>query len=230
MAKKEEPFHGPFKKLKGVKIPSKKTSPPGEKKAAPCKRDPDDKDLFTLAMKGVAPMDNDLVAPEPADPKKTVGSIRENLKRQDQEVIDILHGLVSGTTRFDITCTGEYLEGHAVPVDPNTMRKLKAGEFTIQAHLDLHGHTKPAAEQALQSFIANGHALGYRLVLIIHGRGLKSSGGPVLKEYLVRRLTTGSLSHLVLAFCSARPCDGGTGALYVLLKRRPKKSTFKRPL
>ena len=67
-------------------------------------------------------------------------------------------------------------------------------------------------------------------MLVIHGRGLKSSQGPVLKELLVRWLTTGSLSHLVLAFASARPCDGGTGALYVLLKRRPKKSQFKRPL
>ncbi len=186
--------------------------------------------MFEHAMKGVTPMDNDLIALEPVDRKALVSSIQESLKRQDQEVIDTLHGLVRGTARFDITCTGEYLEGHAIPMDPSTLRKLKAGEFTIQAHLDLHGHTKEAAGQALQSFLLNSHALGYRVVLIIHGRGLKSSEGPVLKEYLVRWLTTGSLSHLVLAFCSARPCDGGTGALYVLLKRRPKKSKFKRPL
>jgi DNA-nicking Smr family endonuclease len=126
--------------------------------------------------------------------------------------------------------TGEYLEGHAIPVDPATMKKLKSGELTIEGHLDLHGHTRLSAEQALQNFILNAHALGQRTLLIIHGRGLKSSQGPVLKEHLVRWLTTGALSHLVLAFASARPCDGGTGALYVLLKRRPKKSQFKRPL
>lgn len=230
MAKKEKPFHGPFKDLQGVKILPQKAIPPPDTKPASCKSDSDNEDLFAHAMKGVSPMDNDLIAPEPGDPKALVSSIRENLKRQDQEVIDTLHGLVRGTERFDITTTGEYLEGHAIPMDPSTLRKLKEGEFTIQAHLDLHGHTKPAAEQVLQSFLLNGHALGFRLVLIIHGRGLKSNEGPVLKEYLVRWLTRGSLSHLVLAFCSARPCDGGTGALYVLLKRRPKKSKFKRPL
>jgi DNA-nicking Smr family endonuclease len=54
--------------------------------------------------------------------------------------------------------------------------------------------------------------------------------GPVLKEGVVKWLTTGTLSHLVLAFCSARPCDGGTGAMYVLLKKRPVKSKWKKPL
>jgi DNA-nicking Smr family endonuclease len=72
--------------------------------------------------------------------------------------------------------------------------------------------------------------LGYRTLLIIHGRGLKSDLGPVLKESVVKWLTTGTLSHLVLAFCSARPCDGGTGALYVLLKKKAGKARWKRPL
>lgn len=229
MAKKDEPFHGPFKQLKGVKIKPKTEVRRPKAPQAP-KGPPDDAELFSQAMKGVVPMANDCVTPEPADPRAVMASIQENVKRQEQEVLDILKGLVRGSSHFDITCTGEYLEGHAIPVDPATMKKLKSGELTIESHLDLHGHTKLSAEQALQNFILNAHALGQRTVLIIHGRGLKSSQGPVLKELLIRWLTTGSLSHLVLAFASARPCDGGTGALYVLLKKRPKKSQFKRPL
>lgn len=230
MAKREEPFHGPFKKLKGIKLKQKQEKQAPAKPAQQPKPEPDDAELFQHAMKGVSPMSSDSIIPEPVDAKALVASIQENLRRQDQDVIEALCGLVRGTERFDITCTGEYLEGHAVPVDPATMKKLKAGELTIESHLDLHGYTKQSAETALVSFILNAHALGHRVVLVIHGRGLKSSQGPVLKEHLVRWLTTGSLSHLILAFCSARPCDGGTGALYVLLKRQPRKSKWKRPL
>ncbi|HNY65388.1 MAG TPA: Smr/MutS family protein [Deltaproteobacteria bacterium] len=229
MAKKDDLFHTPFKKLKGVKIKPKAAEKP-KKAPEPPKRPPDDAELFASAMKGVVPMDNDCITPEPTDTRAVLASIQENVKKQDQEALEALKALVRGSSHFDITMTGEYLEGHAIPVDPATMKKLKSGELTIEGHLDLHGHTRLSAEQALQNFILNAHALGQRTLLIIHGRGLKSSQGPVLKEHLVRWLTTGALSHLVLAFASARPCDGGTGALYVLLKRRPKKSQFKRPL
>jgi DNA-nicking Smr family endonuclease len=229
MSKKDEPFHTAFKKLKGVKIAPKAPPKPKKPPEAP-RRPPDDGELFAQAMKGVVVMENDCVTPDPVSPKAVMASIQENVKKQEQEALEILKGLVRGTSHFDITTTGEYLEGHAVPVDPATMKKLKNGEIAVEGHLDLHGHTKLSAEQALQNFILNAHALGQRAVLVIHGRGLKSSQGPVLKEHLVRWLTTGTLSHLVLAFSSARPCDGGTGALYVLLKRRPKKSQFKRPL
>ena len=231
MAKKEEPFHAPFKKLKGVKItPGKKDTPPPEParpKQPPAP--PDDHEIFASAMHGVTRLGNDRIVPEPVDPREIVDSIRESVRKQEQEVIDTLKALVRGAAHFDITCTGEYLEGHSIPLDPKTMAKLKAGDLTVQGHLDLHGYTRQAAEQVLASFILSSHALGHRVVLIIHGRGLKSSRGPVLKEQLVRWLTTGSLSHLVLAFSSARPCDGGTGALYVLLKKRPKKSKWNRP-
>lgn len=191
---------------------------------------PEDKELLRRAMDGVKPMASDCITPEPDGPETVIRTIRENLRKQDKEVMDTLHDLASGKTRFDVTCTGEYLEGHTIPMDPATLKKLKAGEFTTQAFLDLHGYTKDEAKSALSSYLSNAHAMGNRALLVIHGRGLKSNEGPVLKEYVVKWLTTGSLSHLVLAFCSARSCDGGTGALYVLLRRKPKKSRWKRPL
>jgi DNA-nicking Smr family endonuclease len=229
---KEKPFHNPFSKLKGVvltkpKDKEKEKPPKGQK--PPAKKGPEeDGSLFTQAMDGVTPLENDLVAPEPKDGDIIMQQVLEGLKKQDQEVIDSLHALVNGKLRFDITCTGEYLEGHIIALDPRVLKKLKEGEFTVQAHLDLHGYVKDEARTLLSSFIRNSHATGFRTVLVIHGRGLKSDAGPILKESVVHWLTTGTLSHLVLAFCSARPCDGGTGALYVLLKKSPTRSKWKK--
>ncbi len=232
--KDDHTFNAPFARLKGLKVASRKKplqETPPQKQAAPqAKPEPDETSLFSQAMDGVMPLPNDLVMPEPMDQSAIVQQVRENLKRQDQEVVDTLQALVTGKSRFDITCTGEYLEGHVIALDPRVLKQLKSGELTIQAHLDLHGLVKEDAKTALNTFIQNSHAMGCRSLLIIHGRGLRSDLGPVLKEGVVKWLTTGTLSHLVLAFCSARTCDGGTGAMYVLLKKRPVKSKWKRPL
>jgi DNA-nicking Smr family endonuclease len=235
--KDDNTFNTPFSRLKGVRLPSKKEKkeqkPPKPRQAHPrkvSKESEDESAIFARAMEGVMPLANDRVTPEPMDQATIVLQVRENLRKQDQEVVDTLHALVSGEARFDITCTGEYLEGHVIALDPRVIIKLKSGEFTIQAHLDLHGYVRESAKSALMNFIQNSHAMNLRNLLIIHGRGLKSDQGPVLKENVVKWLTTGTLSHLVLAFCSARPCDGGTGALYVLLKKRPGKTRWKRPL
>jgi DNA-nicking Smr family endonuclease len=228
--KEEKPFNAPFAKLKGVKAAPKKgprqEPPPRSQQPPPAE---DDASLFSRAMDGVTPLPKDTIMPDPMDRSAVVEQVRENLRRQDQDVMDELHSLVSGKSRFDVTCTGEYLEGHVIALDPRLIKQLKSGEFTIQAHLDLHGYIQEQAKSALTTFIRNCHAMGLRSLLVIHGRGLKSDSGPVLKEGVVKWLTTGTLSHLVLAFCSARPCDGGTGAVYVLLKKRPVKSPWDRP-
>lgn len=97
-------------------------------------------------------------------------------------------------------------------------RKLRQGCFSVQAELDLHGMTVPRARQALGRFLSQSLVLRYRCVRVIHGKGNGSfNRQPVLKQELKYWL---SQRHDVLAFCSARPVDGGTGAVYVLLKRR----------
>ena len=97
------------------------------------------------------------------------------------------------------------------------MRKLRRGQFSIRAELDLHGLTVHQADVALAAFLADCHARQLQCVRIIHGKGHSSPGKrPVLKGRLngwLRRCDD------VLAFCSARPVDGGTGAVYVLLRR-----------
>src|SRR4029077_16045590 len=96
-----------------------------------------------------------------------------------------------------------------------------AGEFSYQSHLDLHGLTAEEARGYVERFLTTAHRRGYRCVLVIHGRGLNSENKePVLKKRVCAWLARGALSRLVLAFTSARACDGGAGALYVLLRRQ----------
>lgn len=96
------------------------------------------------------------------------------------------------------------------------LRKLRRGQFPVGAELDLHGMTVEQARQALAWFFGDCRASGVRCVRIVHGKGLSSLGRkPVLKSRLNGWLQR---NEEVLAFCSARPADGGTGAVYVLLK------------
>jgi DNA-nicking Smr family endonuclease len=96
------------------------------------------------------------------------------------------------------------------------IRRLRRGLIPIEDELDLHGLTQTAARDQLADFLQNTRAAGIRCVRIIHGKGYRSGArGPILKiavDLWLRR-------HLdVMAFSSARPIDGGTGAVYVLLR------------
>ncbi|MCF6226427.1 MAG: Smr/MutS family protein [Xanthomonadales bacterium] len=97
-----------------------------------------------------------------------------------------------------------------------TLRKLRRGQFPIEDQLDLHGLKQQSAEELILEFINHAIESGYRCINIIHGKGLRSeSTRPVLKtlcNHLLRR------HPAVMAFISAKPADGGTGAVIVLLK------------
>ena len=87
--------------------------------------------------------------------------------------------------------------------------------------IDLHGMSAAAARIEVERFVLRSLASGHRVVLIVHGRGLNSKDNvPVLKERLKSWLARGRIGRSTLAFTSARPADGGTGALYVLLRRQ----------
>jgi DNA-nicking Smr family endonuclease len=95
-------------------------------------------------------------------------------------------------------------------------RRLRAGHWSIQRQLDLHGLRVDEAREALGQFIRNAHKQGLRCVRVVHGKGLGSPGkSPVLKGRVQRWLVQ---KHEVLAFVQARPVDGGAGALLVLLQ------------
>jgi|SRR5687768_11189788 len=101
-------------------------------------------------------------------------------------------------------------------VSRQTLRKLRRGYWKIQAQLDLHGFTRDNARLALVAFLNSSRERGFRCVRVIHGKGLSSRGGePVLKTRIGSWL---SQRDDVLAFCQARPEDGGSGAVLVLIK------------
>ena len=99
---------------------------------------------------------------------------------------------------------------------PKLLRELKRGRFSVQDDLDLHHMNVAAAQSSIALFLAEARQHGLRCVRIVHGKGLRSrAAGPVLKaltDRLLRRRDD------VVAFASARPALGGTGAVVVLLK------------
>jgi len=111
---------------------------------------------------------------------------------------------------------GDILNFHQGGLQRSVLRKLRRGEFRCDAELDLHGLNSQDARQTLVQFLNSAHEQDKRCVRIIHGKGLGSSNqGPVLKGLVNSWLRQRSE---VLAFHSCRPIDGGTGAVYVLLK------------
>ena len=229
--KKEEPkFNNPFAaaadKLKKAIAPP--PAPPAPKrpaapppKAAPPPQVPevlDDERLFVDEMMGVSRIDPDprgrVGAPEPAP---------RPVSRRDADEAEAyaeLADLIEGVGQFNFTDTDEYIEGIAPGLDKRLLRRLRKGDFALQGHVDLHGMNREEARAAVEDFLTRARSSGKRCVLIVHGRGLHSKDSiPVLKERIKAWLERGRIAKWVLAFASARPCDGGAGAVYVLLRK-----------
>ena len=182
----------------------------------------DDETLFRQAFEGVRP----LGIPR-AERLAVAPQIKRGIVSEDAEVLAELSDLVSGQGTFELTETEEYVEGARVGIDPRLLSQLRRGEFSVQAHLDLHGMIQPDAKDALTNFIVDSVRKGRRTVLIVHGRGLRSPGGlPVLKHAAAQWLSHGIAGGYVLAFATARPSDGGAGAVYVLLRRELRRAKF----
>lgn len=111
-------------------------------------------------------------------------------------------------------------EGEAPGVDKRTATRLRRGLMTVEATLDLHGLGRETARERLTAFIASHHAAGRRCVLVITGKGLKDDWSPgVIRSAVPQWLNEPPLRPLVLSFATAQPQHGGSGAIYVLLKR-----------
>jgi DNA-nicking Smr family endonuclease len=133
-------------------------------------------------------------------------------------------GLPSGETpawdAFTVEVVGETWTARANGIDRKLVRKLGAGQLGVEARIDLHGRSRDETMRALERFVAQALATGQRAVLVIHGRGLHSSGdGPTLRDVVREALTGGVLGAQVLA-CSSAPAGlGGPGATLVWLRR-----------
>jgi DNA-nicking Smr family endonuclease len=103
-------------------------------------------------------------------------------------------------------------------MSPQVLRRLRAGVWSVQQEIDLHGARTEEARGLLVDFLDDAQQRGHRCVRVIHGKGLRSANGePVLKRRVVGWLAQ---RKDVLAFCEARPEHGGSGAMMVLLRAR----------
>jgi len=184
----------------------------------------DDEALFLKATEGVKPLKGG--GPVGPCPEKRVYPVSGGGGLGE---ITLLKALIRKGEGFVLSSTPEYMEGTGHGVPDHLARRLHRGEFSVRRHIDLHGLNAPEAQAALARFLQETLERGERSLLVIHGRGLSSAGEPVLKETVRRFLTRSPWNKWIAAFSTARPCDGGAGATYVLLRNRPvKKRTARR--
>jgi len=178
--------------------------------AGPGDLDDEDIAIFRQTVGTVQPVRQDSVISLPEKPKPRP---TQRYADEQQTLVDMALGLSDP----EILETGEELYFKRDGVQSRLFRKLKRGQLRVECTLDLHGMTIAAAKQALCEFLAKAQMMNCRCIRIIHGKGKRSIQGiPVLKgklDYWLRQRDE------VLAFCSARPMDGGTGAVYVLIKK-----------
>ena len=175
---------------------------------------PDERALFREAVADAIPIASDRVQHEPDLP----AAIPRQREADEHAALDeSLHGPIELQDRLE----GGDEPHHLRPGLPiQILKDLRRGRWIVQGEIDLHGMTRDEARPALASFLAESLGHGHRCLRVIHGKGLRSPG----REGVLRMLVRGWLSRReeVLAYCQARPHDGGDGALYVLL-RAPRK-------
>ena len=210
-------MHNPFKSLE--KDPSmrsrlKKKAPAGPAAGAdtnPGAENPaSEDDLFLHAFRDVEPLNKggrDIAGPTrtkeatPPAPPSFARLLEENIE-------------------FDMEYTHEFMTGQIRGLDAKIFRKLKNGEFSVQGHLDLHGMNTDQARIAVLDFLRRSYMEAKRCLLLIPGRGRNSPMGQgVLRQELTNWLTQAPLKRIVLAFATAQPKHGGSGALYLLLRQ-----------
>jgi DNA-nicking Smr family endonuclease len=173
--------------------------------------DPQDRELFRRTVGPVERVHCDRVGNPPSPPAPI-----PHFSRADER--QVLVDMVSDYFEPADMETGEELSYRGEGVQQAVLRKLRRGQFQVGAVLDLHGMTVVRAREALGDFLHKVRRESLSCVRIIHGKGNGSRHrGPVLKQKINHWLRQ---RDEVLAFCSARPVDGGTGAIYVLLRRR----------
>ena len=179
-------------------LPTSRKTPP-----APALSD-EDRRLFREAAGAVAPLVCQRAPPAIAPPKP-------RRRAPGPDWAD-----AAPSAAIPLLATGDVMSFMAPGVQRRVLRHLRSGKFGVDAALDLHGLTVDEAKRRLGGFLQACLADGRRCAHLIHGKGYRSEGGyPVLKN----RINLWLRQHpAVLAFCTARPAEGGTGAVYVLLR------------
>ncbi len=172
---------------------------------------PEEEDLFRAEVADVAPLraqsraSLDKPRPKPIPFKRI------------EDDLAIPKELLADTSGWDLDIeTGDLITFLRQGLPSDILRKLRRGQWVVQATIDLHGATTSMARTELAQFLAHARHNGIRCVRIIHGKGTRSPNNIALLRNKVRL----SLSQReeVLAFCDAPPADGGSGAVVVLLR------------
>lgn len=214
-SKKAEFRHRPFDKLKKKIKRASEAAPPPPPPPVEKERSLTEDELFQDAMTGVQAIDEFRVLPCARRTGRTAPA--REYRDPDSDALTILQQIAAGSIPINLSDTQEYVEWTGPGGRAGIADKLHAGQYSVQGFLDLHGSTGDEVNEELNRFLSEAIRKGWRCVKIIHGRGLRSVKGPVLKDAVARRLA-GHYRNKVIAFVSARQCDGGLGAVYVLLK------------
>jgi DNA-nicking Smr family endonuclease len=224
-ALKKKPFHAPFEKLAERQRQARAASPPprpppksppaGPSTTTP-PPEPTEEELWARATAGASPVPAGADRVAPPAPR---GSAHRAWYAELDEV-DAGQAVLVGEPRFEVGPGEALLEGAVAGLDREVVKRLRRGDYAVEGRLDLHGLARDEARGAVERYLREARLGGKRCVLLVHGRGRHSADQlPVLKEALVEWLAGGRFGRQVLAFSSARPADGGAGALYVLLRR-----------
>jgi len=171
--------------------------------------DNDDIALFRQMVGDVRPVDDGRVEKSASRPSARPRQLIDDERRA-------LDDSLSDHYDPEMLQPGDVLSFCRDGIQKSVFRKLRTGQFRTDAELDLHGMTAAEARPTLLEFLKYCQREGDRVARIIHGKGFRSSNqGPVLKPLVNTWLRQ---CDQVLAFHSAMPRDGGTGAVYVLIR------------
>ena len=209
------PFEKLKKKIAHAPAPSPTLSPPARRKK---QEECTDEELFSREMDDVHEIAafRSLACAHRHRKEKCPGRPARDPER---EAITALNEIAAGERPMHLPHTQEYLEWTNPAYHDTVVPRLHAGLFSVEACIDLHGFTVPEAEAELDLFLQESFKKGRCCVKVVHGRGLRSVKGPRIKDAVVKRLS-GRYRKRIIAFVTARQCDGGLGALYVLLGKK----------
>jgi DNA-nicking Smr family endonuclease len=173
----------------------------------------DDMALFREAVADATPLE---LEPRVVHDAPRPSPVPRQRLRDERAVLEELLDAPAPGEDLDLE-TGEELRFLRDGYPPRLIKRLRRGDFVVHMHLDLHHMTHDVARDNLLAFLEDAVHRRAGCVRVVHGKGLRSRQGPVLKV-LVNRLLRRHPS--VIAFTSCRPVDGGTGAVVVLLRNR----------
>ena len=181
----------------------------------------DDRIAFYDAIAGVRSLDAGRPKPKRAVPVKTTAAPVVAREALDAPARKKLGELLGGAHRFDVAIEEDgFVEGLRRDAPVEALGALRREQPRIDATLDLHGLREAVVEDRLARWLREQHKKGVRRVLVVHGKGLHSSDGvAVLRDAVIRVLETSIATPIVLAFASAPPALGGTGAMLVELAK-----------